>query len=217
VISRLGRGAIAVVFVVVASLMAVGGVAYAASSARPVVVAIGDSIMEGHGLSAGQAWIATIAKQDDWRFTNLASDGSGFLKVGNKGDTFADQARAAIALKPSVVILAGSSNDLGEPDSALATATGKTIAALRAALPHARIIAISAVWGATAVPAQLADIDNQVQTAIAAVGGEYLDIGQPLSGHPELMQSDAVHPTAAGQRVLAASVSAAFVKQHGGI
>jgi acyl-CoA thioesterase-1 len=217
VISRLGRGAIAVVFVVIGSLMAVGGVAYAATSARPVVVAIGDSIMEGHGLSAGQAWIATIAKQDDWRFTNLASDGSGFLKVGNKGDTFADQARAAIALHPSVIVLAGSSNDLGEPDAALATATGKTIASIRAALPHVRIIAVSAIWGATAVPAQLNDIDNQVQAAIAAVGGEYLNIGQPLSGHPELMQSDAVHPTAAGQRVLARSVSAAFLAAHGGL
>jgi acyl-CoA thioesterase-1 len=206
-----------VVFVVIGSLMAVGGVAYAATSARPVVVAIGDSIMEGHGLSAGQAWIATIAKKDDWKFTNLASDGSGFVRVGNKGDTFADQVRAAVALKPSVIFLAGSSNDLGESDAALATATGKTIAAIRAALPHAQIIAISAVWGATAAPAQLTDIDNQVQAAIAAVGGEYLNIGQPLSGHPELMQSDDVHPTAAGQLVLAKSVSAAFAAAHGGV
>lgn len=203
-------------FFVVAGLTAVGGVASAAPTTRPVVVAIGDSIMEGHGLSAGQAWIATIANRDDWHFTNLASDGSGFLKVGNKGDTFADQARAAIALHPSVIVLAGSSNDLGEPDGALAKATGTTIASIRAALPNVRIVAVSAIWGATSVPSQLNDIDNQVQAAIAAVGGEYLNIGQPLSGHPELMQSDAVHPTAAGQRVLAASVSAAFAAQRGG-
>jgi acyl-CoA thioesterase-1 len=210
VISRFGRGAIAVVLVVAASMLAATGVAFAANRDQPVVVAIGDSIMEGHGLSAGQSWVATIARQDGWRFTNLASDGSGFLKVGDKGDIFADQARAAIALHPSVVILAGSSNDVGEPDAALAASTSATIALLRAALPHARIIAISAVWGATAVPAQLTDIDHQVQAAISAVGGQYVDIGQPLSGHPELMQSDAVHPTAAGQRVLAASVLGAL-------
>ena len=208
--SRFGRAALAVVFVVIASSIAVGGVAVASSFIRPVVVAIGDSIMEGHGLSAGQAWVATIAKQDDWRFTNLASDGSGFLKPGDEGDTFADQARAAIALHPAIVILTGSSNDLGESNDALATATNATIRQLRAALPSARIIAISAVWGATAVPAQLADIDRQVQAAIAAVGGEYVNIGQPLSGHPELMQSDAVHPTAAGQQLLASSVAAVF-------
>ncbi len=209
-ISRFGRGALAVVLVVAGSMLAATGVAFAANRDQPVVVAIGDSIMEGHGLSAGQSWVATIARQDGWRFTNLASDGSGFLKVGDKGDIFADQARAAIALHPSVVILAGSSNDVGEPDAALAASTSATIALLRAALPHARIIAISAVWGATAVPAQLTDIDHQVQAAISAVGGQYVDIGQPLSGHPELMQSDAVHPTAAGQRVLAASVLGAL-------
>jgi acyl-CoA thioesterase-1 len=192
---------------VVASLLAVGGVAFAETTGHTVAVAIGDSIMEGHGLSADQAWVATLAKEDGWEFTNLASDGSGFLKVGTKGDTFADQAQAAIAMHPSVVVLAGSSNDLGESNAALAKATTATLKTLRSALPTARIIAISAVWGATSLPPQMTEIDHQVRSAIAAVGGEYLDIGQPLAGHPELMQSDAVHPTAAGQRVLARAVS----------
>jgi acyl-CoA thioesterase-1 len=158
---------------VVASLLAVGGVAFAETTGHTVAVAIGDSIMEGHGLSADQAWVARLAKQDGWNFTNLASDGSGFLKVGTKGDTFADQVKAAIALHPSVVVLSGSSNDLGEPNSALAQATTATIKTLRSALPTARIIAISAVWGATSLPPQMTDINYQVRSAIAAVGGEY--------------------------------------------
>ena len=203
------RGAVATALVVIASLLAVGGVAFAASTARPAVVAIGDSIMEGHGLSANQAWVASVAKQDGWKLTNLASDGSGFLKVGTKGDTFADQARAAIALHPSVVVVSGSSNDLGESDADLSAATTATLKMIRLALPAARIVAVSAVWGATALPAQMIAINNQVKAAVAAVGGEYLNIGQPLSGHPELMQSDAVHPTAAGQLVLARAVAAA--------
>ena len=203
------RGAVATALVVIASLIAVGGVAFAASTTRPAVVAIGDSIMEGHGLSANQAWVASVAKQDGWKLTNLASDGSGFLKVGTKGDTFADQARAAIALHPSVVVVSGSSNDLGESDADLSAATTATLKMIRLALPAARIIAVSAVWGATALPAQMIAINNQVKAAVADVGGEYLNIGQPLSGHPELMQSDAVHPTAAGQLVLARAVAAA--------
>jgi acyl-CoA thioesterase-1 len=203
------RGAVATALIVIASLLAVGGVAFAASTARPAVVAIGDSIMEGHGLSANQAWVASVAKQDGWKLTNLASDGSGFLKVGTKGDTFADQARAAIALHPSVVVVSGSSNDLGQSDAELSAATAATLKMIRLALPAARIIAVSAVWGATALPAQMIAINNQVKAAVAAVGGDYLNIGQPLSGHPELMQSDAVHPTAAGQLVLARAVAAA--------
>ena len=53
-----------------------------ASSDGPVVVAIGDSIMEGHGLDPSDAWPALLAKQNGWRLTNLASDGSGFATVG---------------------------------------------------------------------------------------------------------------------------------------
>jgi acyl-CoA thioesterase-1 len=173
--------------------------------------------MEGHGLSASSAWIATLAKQRGWRLTNLASDGSGFLKTGNRGDIFADQASDAIAMHPSVIFLAGSSNDVGEPNAELAKATLATIASIRASLPHVQIIGVSAIWGATALPAQLKDIDDQVQSALAAVGGDYLDIGQPLAGRPDLMQSDAVHPTAAGQRVIASSVSAAIAQLQGSL
>lgn len=216
-ISRFSRGALATVFVAVACLIAATGVAYAAVATRPVVVAIGDSIMEGHGLSPNQAWAATVAKERGWQLTNLATDGSGFLKTGNADDIFADQAEAAITLKPSIILLAGSSNDVGEPDAALDKATLATIASIRAALPDVQIIAISAIWGATTEPAQLNDIDHQVEAAIAQVGGVYLNIGQPLAGRPELMQSDAVHPTAAGQRVLAASVSAALNVQRGAL
>lgn len=208
VISRLrfGRGAIAVIVALATSLLTVGGVAFAGTTSHPVVVAIGDSIMAGHGLSAGQSWVGTLAKQDGWKFTNLASDGSGFVRVGDAGDTFASQARVAIALHPSVVLIAGSSNDLGESNVDLAAATTATLKELRSALPSARIIAVSAVWGATSLPAQLVQINSQVQAAMAAVGGEYVDIHQPLAGHPELMQSDGIHPTAVGQHALADSV-----------
>jgi acyl-CoA thioesterase I len=211
---RLARGILAALLFAVSGVLVVSGVAVASS--HPVVVAIGDSIMEGHGLRPGQSWAGLLAKQHGWRFTNLASDGSGFLKVGTKGDTFADQVRAAVKLNPSVILLAGSSNDLGESNPALAKETTATIASIRAALPDVKIVAVSAIWGATSAPAQLKDIDGQVESAVTAVGGKYVDIGQPLAGHPELMQSDTVHPTAAGQRVLADSIVAAFRAQDGG-
>lgn len=213
-IARFARATLIALLVATTGVLVVGGVAFARNS-PPVVVAIGDSIMAGHGLAAGQSWAGVLAKERGWRFTNLASDGSGFMKVGTKGDTFADQAREAVALHPSIIILAGSSNDLGESNSALAKETTATIVRLHAALPGTKIIAVSAVWGASAEPAQLQDIDDQVQAAIAAVGGDYVDIGEPLAGHPELMQADDVHPTAAGQRVLADSVITTLQKRFG--
>ncbi len=183
----------------------------------PTVVMIGDSIMKGHGLAARDAWPALMGAQNDWRLDNLACDGAGFLTVGSDsdcGETFAGLVAKAVALHPRTVIIEGSSNDFGESNSALLPETQAQLAELRAALPHAQIIGLSTVWGDTAVPAQLADVDAQVRDAVTRVGGQFLNIGQPLSGHPEWMQSDDVHPTVAGQRALAAAVQAAFDAAH---
>jgi acyl-CoA thioesterase-1 len=186
------------------------------TTARPHLLAIGDSIMKGHGLDADEAWPALIAAQRGWTLDNLACDGAGFLTTGDKGDcdeTFAGLVDKAVKLQPHTVIVEGSSNDFGESDSALARETFSEITKLHAALPYARIIGLSTVWNETAVPAQLADINEQVEKAVLSVGGRYFDIGQPLAGHPEWMQSDDVHPTARGQQAIEEAVIAAF--HHG--
>lgn len=183
-----------------------------AASSGPLVVAIGDSIMAGHGLPSSEAWLALLAQNDDFRLTNLASDGSGFVTVGDNNDTFADQIEAAIDLKPQVVILSGSSNDLGQSDVAIAAATSAAINLLHLRLPNAQIITVSAVWGDTTVPFQMKAIAADVVVATRAVGGTYLRIGQPLAGKAVLLQGDDVHPTAAGQAVLAAAVNRALAK-----
>ncbi|MDP9027975.1 MAG: SGNH/GDSL hydrolase family protein [Actinomycetota bacterium] len=185
--------------------------------ADPTVVAIGDSIMKGHGLKATAAWPALMAVEGGWRLDNLACDGAGFLAVGNDSDcagTFADLVATTVALHPRTVIIEGSSNDFGESNDVLMPETDSQLAELRAALPNAQIIGLSTIWGDTAVPAQLADVDKQVKNAVTKVGGTFLDIGQPLSGHPEWMQSDDVHPTAAGQLAIYGAVQTAFNEAH---
>lgn len=176
----------------------------------PVVVAIGDSIMEGHGLDPRDAWPSLLAEDYGWRLTNLASDGSGFVTVGDNGDTFADQAAVAVRLHPSIIIVSASSNDLGEPDSMIARNTDATIRSVRAALPHTEIIVVSPVWNDTPEPDQLASIGEDLVRAGQQVRARQLDIGQPLAGQPALMQDDDVHPTAAGQQLIASTVEAAL-------
>ena len=65
---------------------------------------------------------------------------------------------------------------------------------------------LGCLGGDTAVPDQLADVNGQLSRAIRSVTGRYIDVGQPPKGHPELMQDDDVHPTAAGQATLAAAI-----------
>lgn len=185
-----------------------------ASSTGPVVVGIGDSILMGHGLDPDQAWLSILATREGWRLTNLASDGSGFITQGDNGDTFADQAKAAVSLHPDIIIVSGSSNDLGDSASAIAAATTATIAKLHAELPATRIIAVSGVWGDTSLPTQMNAINADVIAATAAVGGTYLNIGQPLSDRADLMQGDDVHPTAQGQMKLAHAVLASLTRHN---
>lgn len=177
----------------------------------PVVVTIGDSIMMGHGLPAAQAWPALLANEKGWQLTNLASDGSGFVATGSNGDTFADQAAAAVLLKPDVVIFSGSSNDLGVSQSRINAAAMTTITNLHSALPNTRIMSINSTWGDTDAPSQMADIDAGVMSATDAVGGTYFDSGQALSGAPDAIQDDQVHPTADGQLMLARAVQGALI------
>ena len=182
-------------------------------AADPTVVTIGDSIMKGHGLKAAQAWPALMAVQDHWRLDNLACDGAGFLAIGDDadcGETFAGLVKKAAALHPRTVIVEGSSNDFGQDDDSLYAETLSQLQQLRNALPNAQIIGLSTIWADTVVPAQLADVDAQVREAVQAVGGTFVSVGQPLSGHPEWMQSDDVHPTAAGQLALFGAVQTAF-------
>ena len=185
-----------------------------ASTAPLNVLTIGDSVMKGFGVEAGQAWPELISQQDGWSLTTLACNGAGFLAIGNPDDcdsNFPSIVEVASSLHPDLVIIEGSSNDFGMSSSSLLESTVGAVSALHAKFPRAKIVGLSAVWGDTTVPDEIAEIDSQVQQAMTQVGGTYVDFGQPLSGHPELMQSDDVHPTAAGQQVLAAAIKGALV------
>jgi acyl-CoA thioesterase-1 len=181
------------------------------------VLTIGDSIMKGYGLSPADAWPELISAANGWDLTTLACDGAGFVDLGNPaecGDTLVDVSRSAAALHPDLIIIEGSSNDLKHPNSELLAATTSALIILRSEFPKAEIIGLSAVWPDTDPPAQLADINSQVQQAVRAVGGHYLDIGQPLSARPKLMQDDDIHPAVAGQMVLAAAIQTAIVAEQ---
>jgi acyl-CoA thioesterase-1 len=178
------------------------------------ILTIGDSIMRGFGLASGKAWPYLLASSDQLTLTTEACDGAGVLQVGAYDECGSDYAgiisALPAALDPDIVIIEGSSNDLGIDNADLASATLSEVRTIRAMYPLAEIVGLSSLWGYTDAPSQLTEIDSQVQAAVQSVGGSFYNIGQPMHDHPELMQSSDVHPTAAGQAVIASIIQTAI-------
>jgi acyl-CoA thioesterase-1 len=146
--------------------------------------------------------------------TTVACDGAGVLAIGSPEECGSNYAgiisSLPASLDPDIIIFEGSSNDLDNPNSELLSDTISDVQAVHALYPTAQIVGLSSLWGYTPAPSQMADIDSQVQTAVQSVGGTFYDIGQPWYNHPELMQPSDVHPTAAGQVLVAGIIQAAI-------
>lgn len=177
-----------------------------AESRSPTAAAIGDSIAIGYGVPADDAWPLLVAKRLGWDLTDLADSASGFTRKGGSSHTFDDQVSAVIRLRPDIVVVGATRNDVDAPPATLKAAATSALERLRAALPDARIIGVSPIWGADAPTAQLGSVRATVRTAVLDVGGSWVDIGQPFTGHPELL-IDSKHPTVDGQEEVATAVA----------
>jgi acyl-CoA thioesterase I len=177
---------------------------------RPVAVFIGDSYAQGSG-----KWPGMVAKAQTWEMVNLARGGTGYTtrlkgQIAQKGcglnrcPNFVEMADVAIKRKPDVVVVAGGRNDDGAD---ISEATHTLFHKVREALPEARIIAIEPMWYDTPYPSFLAGYGRVIRKEVEAVHGDYVKIGSPLAGRPDLIKDDGVHPTSAGQKVLAEAVN----------
>lgn len=182
------------------------------TSSTPLrVVTLGDSLMSGFGLEPQQAWPTLLAGRAHVWLTNLACPGMGFVVQGDCGTTYAGLMPAVAALQPQLLIVESSSNDFWEDEDEIRTDTADTVDQLRAAAPDARIVGLSTIWNDDPeVPGDTKVTSDALKDAVDKVGGTFIDVGQPLAGHPEWMQEDDVHPTPRGQRAIEQTVMSAL-------
>lgn len=193
-----------------------------AATAAPVtdtVAFIGDSYTSGAGAAKGAGFADLIAAQLKLKASNFSQGGTGYVKrieAGGGGacgndvcPNYGEMADQVIAKAPAIVIVSGGRNDPSEP-VAFDAATNALFSKLRSGLPNAKIIATSPVWGAEAPPIRTEAMNDSIRAAVTAVGGTFVDVGQPFTNHPELITGDNVHPNDAGHRVLADAVLAGF-------
>ncbi|WP_426623744.1 SGNH/GDSL hydrolase family protein [Leifsonia sp. McL0607] len=185
------------------------------TTGMPTAVVIGDSIAIGWDVPAEDAWPLIASERLGWNLTDLGEGGAGFTRPGVNTHDFHDQVSAAIRLRPQVVIIAATRNDVATATTAPATvktATQAAIDRLSGALPDTTIIGMGAVWGATAAPPVASVMDDALKNAVIGAGGHWLAIGQPFLGRADLMQTDGVHPNTAGQSLLGKTVADAIAK-----
>lgn len=172
--------------------------------------------MAGYGLDPSDAWPVLMGEQQHVTVTNLGCSGAGFTIAGGCGTDFSGLVPKAAAADPQLVIIESSDNDDGASDDTIDQDTADTMQQLRAALPNATIVAFSTLWDQPEDPPEtIAAATSAIDEAVHGVSGTFIDIGQPLAGHPDLLQSDSEHPTAAGQQVLEQDITADLA--HAGI
>lgn len=176
--------------------------ASASAPALPVAAFLGDDFTGGVGAtSQATRWSSLVAANYGWSEQNFGVAGTGYSTGGTAGGTpYTARIAALAAIAPAIVIVAGGRFDIESANGPTKIKTGvtATFKALRAALPKAVIIAESPVWPLTKPPATLALVAADVKAAVAAVGGRYLDIGEPLFGlsadvGPHSLPNDAGH------------------------
>lgn len=182
------------------------------NTSSPVIVTIGDSIMAGFGLDAGEDWPSLLGAAHNVPVTNLACSGAGFLAIGDCGLTFGGiVAAGAAGAEPTIVIVESSDNDMDEDTADIDVATSATIEAVHAAFPRALVVGINTLWNQPSeAPIEIAESSQALAQSVRSVGGVYIDIGNPLRGRTELLQSDDEHPTLQGQQVLLQTITGAL-------
>ena len=188
---------------------------------KPLVVVLGDSYVSGLGASVeALRWSSRVASSRGWLEANLGRGGTGWATTSGVSGcglslcpTVETMAAAAVAARPDVVLVSAGRNDLAayavSPGS-VQTAIERTLTALRAGLPKARIVVISPMWDSSAVNPGIPVMAGWIQQSAAAHGAQFVSGASSwLLGHPEWI-FDGVHPNDAGYAQIADHVHVAL-------
>jgi lysophospholipase L1-like esterase len=178
----------------------------AAPSAAKTVLFIGDSYSEGKGAGTVAKRFTTLtADAMGWREVNAAQGCTGYVAqcwLGHKLHISYEAVLQTINIQPDIVIVSGGRNDKWTSNTSASIYW--FYACLHAKFPKAQLFATSPIWGSSRKPpAKLQLLQTAVRTAALGNGATYIDLGNPLLGHPEYMAKDAIHPNVSGHAAIA--------------
>ena len=152
-----------------------------------------------------------VSLKRGWVGKYLSDNTTSYSTAGEPGGTsYRARLGAVVATGAQIVVVSGGRGDVGVSATQFRGDVRATFAGIHAGLPKARIIVVSPTWGNDPVPARLTALISIVKSEAARVGATYLDIGEPMFGHPNMVGVDGWHPNDAGHAAIAAAVEKAL-------
>lgn len=139
------------------------------------------------------SWVTAAAEDLGWgEVINLASPGRGYLTAPRSCDfepcaRFGGSVEAIVGAQPDIVVTMGGTAD---GDYALDDAPTRYFQALREALPEADLVAINPVTGDSPAPYWLTLHAQNIRTAVEAVDGTFVNVGQPGAGDGDTLTQE---------------------------
>jgi lysophospholipase L1-like esterase len=172
-----------------------------------VVAFIGDDWTAGTGASSHKHRFTTVVSHDlHLTERNFGADGTGYAKATSSDGDYTERVADVVAAHPDVVVVSGGRNDNSNLLATVASRARSLFDDLHAKLPKATIVAVAPMWGDSDKPGEVVAIGQAVKSAVTAAGGKYLDIADPIHGHPGFM-ADAADPDDDGYAAIAAAVA----------
>ena len=194
-----------------ASTSPVGGSSNASSGSssargRQVVAFLGDDWTAGVGASGKtKRYTRLLATALDLTEKNFGADGTGYAKATGSAGAYDTRVDDVVAARPDVVVVGGGRNDTSDYLPTLRNRIKALFAELHDRLPKARLVAVAPMWGDSDTPAELGPVAAAVRQYVTAAGGSYLDVADPIHGHPEYM-AGAADPNDKGYAAIAAAL-----------
>jgi lysophospholipase L1-like esterase len=172
-----------------------------------LIAFVGDDWTAGIGASGkAKRFTSLVAQQLGVAQRTFGVTGSGYAKPGIDGTTFAGRVAEVVAAKPDVVVVSGGRNDASDSPATAAADARQLFATLHRKLPDAVLIGVAPFWGDSDLPPEMIQLGHAVDAAVTAVGGTYLDLPDPIHGHPSFMADDA-DPNDRGYAAIAAALA----------
>ena len=89
------------------------------------------------------------------------------------------------------------------PTATIVEGLRETLAAVKKHVPEARVVVIAPIGPASSPPRDLVRLRDAAAPVVRSSGATWLDLDFPLTGHPEWISPDGLHPNDAGYKRLA--------------